>query len=695
MPRPRSLSDIPEARALTAPVLAGVPRRSGLRRWWGVIPLVVIGLLLALRAVLHVPPLERLAIVPGEAGDPPGTTAYAGSIAITRGGPVLIGFQAAQPARVTFAGVELRGQGVVKQRIIVPHGATAIRFAARPGARLLWSPVGRRGDLEYVPSSSLSPEPPERASFDATFNAPGTARLDGLIALAILMTILATLGVLVRRRLAAVSRDVWIAMAVIFVVGVVIRCLDLGGAGPTWDEDVNWVAGRNYVTNLLALDVSERSWIWNYEHPPVMKYLAGIGAQVADGFGPARAISAVLVALGCALLVPIGVRLYRFRVGVLAALIATLLPPYLAHGRVVGHEAPTVLWWSLGIVLALGVHDYLPADDRAALRTLRNRLTWVGVVVGIAVASRFVNGLLGPLVALIVVVQAPPRWRRATIGWGAAVMPLAAVFTLYAVWPRLWPHPLQALQAALAKLDVLHAPEPFLGTITATPGPHYFVVYLVATLPVGVLLAVLLFAVRAARQRDRAALLVTAWLVIPLVVSLSPVRQDGVRYVMPCLAALAVMAAAGLDGLATLVERRFRATFRALAALLLAYLAATAVRTHPYYLDYFGEHTGGAGTVTARRWFETAWWGEGLDRGIAYVNTHADPNALVSRDCIEPSHLAWFREDLWRPASRADATWIVAYAPERRPCPIPAGFTRVHATVHDGTVIVAVYRRTP
>ena len=71
--------------------------------------------------------------------------------------------------------------------------------------------------------------------------------------------------------------------------------LDLGGAGQTWDEDVNWAAGRNYVTNLLDGDFSVLAWRWNYEHPPVMKILAGIGAQLADGFGPARALSALWV----------------------------------------------------------------------------------------------------------------------------------------------------------------------------------------------------------------------------------------------------------------------------------------------------------------------------------------------------------------------------------------------------------------
>jgi len=709
--RPRTLDDHVEAirpeRAAPLPraqTLGDPPR--GVGRFWGLIPLAVCALLFGLRAGLHTPPLDQLAPVASDPSDPPGTEAFAGSIAIARGGPVYLGFQSDTLARLTFAGRELRGSGLKKERFLVMHGAASIRFAAPPGARLVWSPVGRRGDPEYVPARSLAPDPPERATFDA----PGTAPLDGAIALGLLVTLVASLCVVARRRLAAVSRDTWIAMGAILVAALLVRLVGLGDAGQTWDEDVNWAAGRNYVTNLVALDFSERSWIWNYEHPPVMKLLDGIGAQLADGFGPARMLSALWVALGCALLVPIGARLYRFRVGVLAAGIAALLPPLVAHGQVVGHEAPTVLWWSLGIVLSLGVHDYLPANDRRALRTLQYRLAWIGVVIGVAIASRFVNGLLGPLCALIVVLQAPRRWRMTTIGWGAALMPIVAIATVYVLWPRLWLHPFANLDAAFVKLDTKHAAEPFLGAMTTSPGPHYFLVYLFATLPVGILLGVAAWLARGGHagwrairsrspetwDRARASLVMFAWLVIPLAgIMLSPVRQDGVRYVMPCIVALAVIAAAGFDAVATWIKLEH--AFAAIAAIAVCYLGITVMRTHPYYLDYFGEHTGGAGAVAASRSFETAWWGEGLDRAVAYVNEHAAPSApvLTPSACIEPYHMAWFREDLWAAMTPNvnQAKWIVSYAPATRGCRLPTDARKVYEVTHDGVTLAAVFRR--
>jgi 4-amino-4-deoxy-L-arabinose transferase-like glycosyltransferase len=686
-------------------------------RWWGVAPALAVVALLALRACVAAPPLDNLAPAPADPRDPPGTHAVAGSLYIARGGPVIVGFVAPQPARLVIgsgdpvrggapAVKELVGRGQVKERIVLPAGPIAIRFAAPPGARLVWSPVGRRGDPEYVPASSLSPEPPERARFGAW---TGAAPLDGIIASLLLVTLVATLVALARHRLRLVPRRMWLAMAAIFIMACGARWIGLCAFGQTWDEDVNWAAGKNYITNVLALDFALPSWIWNYEHPPVMKYLAGIGAQFADGYGPARALSAVWVALGCALLVPIGARLYSLRVGILAAAIAALLPPLVAHGQIVGHEAPTVLWWALAILLALTIHDAKPGGgdasglDTASPRTVRVRLVWLGVVIGIAVASRFVNGLVGVLAFVIAVERAPrPRMLRTTIE-GALIMPATAALTLYAIWPRLWEHPIASLEASLAKLSQPHSLEPFLGAITNQPGPHYFVAYLIATLPVGILAGVILYLVRAARDRDRAALVVAAWFVIPLAVVFSPVRQDGVRYVMPCILALAVGAAAGFDMVATAISSRLThgrsphgaRVFPALGAAVVLYLAITVARVHPYYLDYFGEHVGGAGTVAKKRMFETAWWGEGLDRAVGYVNERAAPGARVYRNCIEPVHLAWFRYDLWTPMTSdpAQADWIVTYSPAIRPCPKPADARRVFVVEAQGAALAEVWQR--
>ena len=65
------------------------------------------------------------------------------------------------------------------------------------------------------------------------------------------------------------------------------------------------------------------------------------------------------------------------------------------------------------------------------------------------------------------------------------------------------------------------------------------------------------------------------------------------------------------------------------------------------------------------------------------------------RECIEPAHLAWFREDLWTPMTRdpREATWLVAYAPQTRACPVPPDATKVFEVASDGGVLATVYQR--
>lgn len=660
------------------------------RRTWGVIPVALIGALLATRAYLAPEPLAHLVAQPAGPSDPPGCLVYTGSLFIARAGPVIIGFQSRDQARLTVAptqssnALHLVGVGIVKDRLVLPVGPVAIRFAAPAGARLLWSPVGRRGDLEYVPASSLAPDPPQRAAFSSW---AGTSPVDGSVAAAMVIVVVATLLLLARNRLAGVPRATWIAMAAVFVVACGVRLIGLGDQGQTWDEDVNWSAGRNYVTNLLALDGSADSWQWNYQHPPMMKLLYGIAAQFADGFGPARVLSAMWMSIAVALLVPIGTRLFNRRVGWLAGLIAAGLPPLVAHGQIVGHESPSLMWWMVAMVLALTVHDGQPGPQ-----AMRMRLVWIGIAIGIAAASRFISGLVGPLCIAIVAVTAPPAQRWRTTGQALLVLPVSAAATLYAIWPWLWGHPWRAITASLAKLSVAHASEPFLGSVTAHPGPHYFIAYLGATLPAGIAIGVVAFVVRIVRQPDvRSSGLVAAWLAVPLIVAASPVRQDGVRYVLPCVAGLAVAAAAGFD----FMTARWRRAVAPAAVAIAAYLAITLARSQPYYLDYFAEHVGGAGTVAGRGWFETAWWGEGLDRAVTYVNTHAAPGARVFRECIGPSHLAWFRGDLWptmvRDVDQAD--WIISYSPTARRCPIPSTMRSVFAISADGALLGEVWQR--
>jgi hypothetical protein len=206
--------------------------------------------------------------------------------------------------------------------------------------------------------------------------------------------------------------------------------------------------------------------------------------------------------------------------------------------------------------------------------------------------------------------------------------------------------------------------ELFLGKQQDAP-LTYFPIYLAVTMPAGLLAAVLLGLGRLPWRRREApteigqvALLL--WFLAPFVVALSPMARDGVRYLYPALAPACLLAALGVDtiaaGAARLVRRPalqtgFCAVLGTAAGL---YTLHAALSVHPYYLDYYNELVGGPEKVERKRWFEIAWWGEGLTAACSYINRTAPSGAKV-QVMANPRHLIQLRPDLvWDDYARAD-----------------------------------------
>jgi 4-amino-4-deoxy-L-arabinose transferase-like glycosyltransferase len=643
--------------------------------------------LLALRHALAEEPLARLRA---------DETGLHGSWYFPRGGPYILAFDTDGPAELEIDGVRVvAGAQRASARVVYAAGVHGVTFRGPAGARLLWHPPGRRGALEYVPPSSLSPDEPARAHFGA---GAGASRGDATIATLILM-ILAAAGVLLARP--KIDRRTWMIVGGVFAFALLVRLVGLSAAGQTWDEDEYWSAGRNYLVNFLSLDFSDASWRWNFEHPPITKYIGGLGALWQDGYDVARALFAALSAGTCALAAAIAMRLFpsdegRERVGLLAGLACALTPHLIGHAHVVGHETPSTFFWALAVYLCLRVHE----DRTTSVR----RLAWVGVVLGLAVATRFANLLLAPVIGVTLLCCAPAAERLRTLWLGALIAPFAGLATFVAVWPRLWTHPFLHLNEAWLKLRIPHTPEPYLGAYTTTPTWHYFAVYTLAVTPVVLLAAAFVGgAWRGIARRERGWLVVLVWLLVPYGIAWSPVRQDGVRYVLPALVPLAIAAAAGFDQLCAALAPRIRRAPAALVGALAAYLLLTCARIHPYYLDYFAEAVGGTGRVQERKLFETGWWGEGIASAVDHVNANAAPGAKLYK-LLQPTHVNWFRDDLFRAevGSPAAADWIVVndagifandVLARRPPFVLPPDAQLVHDVRAGGASLVRVYRR--
>jgi 4-amino-4-deoxy-L-arabinose transferase-like glycosyltransferase len=646
---------------------------------------IVAGALLAIAALLLgrratvTEPLDRLRA---------DETGRHGAWWFPRGGPYILGFDAPGPAELAIDGVLIAsGAGRQSARVVYEPGAHAVSFRGPAGSELLWHPPGRRGALELVPSSSLSPEPPASARFGAGV---GAARTDALFAWAIVLVVLAAALALKRPRL---DRSTLVPALAILALALAVRLWGLSAAGQTWDEDEYWSSGRNYLDNWLGLDFRPAAWRWNFEHPPITKVLAGLGALWQDGYAVARALFASLSAATCVLVWAIARRWFGGLAGVAAGVACALTPHLIGHARVVGHETPSVFFWTLAVWLSLRA----AGPEGLVVR----RLVWVGVALGLACATRFANLLVAPVIGAALLASVPARERLRTLLVGGAVVPTVAVATFVAVWPRMWTRPLAHLDEAWQKLRLPHGAEPYLGHYTTDPPWHYFPVYVAAVTPVVLLACALgLGAWRAATRRERGFLVLAPWLLLPFGMAWSPVRQDGVRYVLPVLVPLAIAAGAGV----ALLGERIAAFGRAprLASAMVAvfglYLAITAARIAPYQLDYYGEATGGAGVAQGRQLFEVGWWGEGIGEAVDVVNRSAPIGAKLYKR-LTPNHVNWFRADLWRNEVRepALADWIVVNDAGLRELGgrfvLPDGAELVHDVRAGGASLVRVYRR--
>ncbi|MCC6996967.1 MAG: glycosyltransferase family 39 protein [Deltaproteobacteria bacterium] len=638
---------------------------------------------------------------------------WTGTIWLPRGGAYKFGLEADQAAELSLDGVKLAearlGGPLEVARKVLPAGPhpVTVRYVkgARAGLlRLTWLPPGRRGDMEYVPPSVLSPTsaaPPAAGR--------GAFRRDAALMWAVVLAALLFAGVLGRRGLRAASeriathaetRAAAYAGLAVFALALLWRLWGLMDQGQTWDEDVYWSSGRNYLENLLAWDLREASWRWNFEHPPLTKYLAGLGALWADGFGPARAIFAALSAGTAVIAFALARRWFGLRAGVLAGITCALSPHLIGHGLVIGHETPSVFLWTAGVWMMW--HALETRCWKALLAA--------GAIAGLAVSVRYPNGLLfGLYISLFVIHEvrrAPttddgtgrPRWRLGH--WLAlAAIPLVAAAVFALLWPRMWGAPLRHLSESWAKLQKTHGKELFLGRMTEHPGPAYFPLYLLVTAPLGVLLGALAFVAlvaRGARKHARAALALLAWLLVPFAMALSPVVQDGVRYILPALVPLAIAAGAGMAALGELLARRIPVAARwaghAVGGAFALYLVVTAARIAPYYLDYYGEHVGGPRTVAARRWFETGWWGEGITGALDWVSARAPLGTRVGLH-VTPNHFTWRRHDLWiEPLGPLDGDLLVQNHFAEAPLSAP-GWTVVHEECAQGAVLVRVLAR--
>jgi hypothetical protein len=219
--------------------------------------------------------------------------------------------------------------------------------------------------------------------------------------------------------------------------------------------------------------------------------------------------------------------------------------------------------------------------------------------------------------------------------WGFIPYGIIAILTMIALWPFLWPNPierflftLQAMSETSANLKIL-----FMGqALPAYDLPRrYFPTLLLTTLtePTWILFAVGVIAVlyKSFQQKmlDTKLITILAWfgIVIMLLVGLNPPNSDGYRHYLFMLPPVFLFAGLGMQEIIKRINLQWlRYGFAALILLPAIYHGIT---LHPYQYAYYNSYIGG--TDSAFREYETDYWLTCYKEAVEDFNEVAPQNA--------------------------------------------------------------------
>lgn len=183
-----------------------------------------------------------------------------------------------------------------------------------------------------------------------------------------------------------------------------------------------------------------------------------------------------------------------------------------------------------------------------------------------------------------------------------------------------------------------------------------------------------------------------------------PMKQDGIRYVLPALVPAALMSGVGAWWLVSKaseavqratedkrVKKGTRAVAWALCLSLLAESVWACFSIHPYYIDYYNAFWGGTANVANHRLLEFSWWGEGVTKAADWMNRKLPKGARVALE-VPARHMMALRADLVVVSSPVQAHTLVR-AGEALRKPPPTGFSLVYSEKAAGVPVVQIFSR--
>ena len=420
----------------------------------------------------------------------------------------------------------------------------------------------------------------------------------------------------------------------VFIFALSVRYWRIGDMGETWDEFAYVSRGNDFIQLLVKFDFKNNIWYDLPDHPPLARYLYGLGS-IADVNGKlpngkngfdydlfwSRSVSILFSSLAVVVVCLIGVEFISTLTGVLAGIFMATIPFYLGLSQLVTLESIVVFFFTLTIYIFLKFLD----------KRSKKLLVFSGISLGMALSAKITNILIIPTM-VAAIAMAKFYKNKITYGVGIYKDMLLIIFisivTFVILWPPFIVNPILMLSkmAAFRSHDAVPK-ELFFGSFAPVP-IWYFVIYFFITTPLIVLVMFFVGVIICLRRKNWVLTSILLWFAVPFIQSFYPFKQNGLRYIAEIYAPLSLIVAVGTSSIINKFTKDF--LYQALFVLGIAfYFFIMLLRIAPYYLDYFNFFVGGAQGVYEHRLFSLSWWGEGQKEAAVYLSQHANYGSKV------------------------------------------------------------------
>lgn len=428
---------------------------------------------------------------------------------------------------------------------------------------------------------------------------------------------------------------IWLIPVCIFLIALGVRLWDINAQGETWDEIAYFNASKSYMRNLKNLDFNAQHWNANKEHPPIAKYIYGLGSLSAYlnhelDYTNGRILSAIMGALTILIIYFFAKDLFSIRVATLSSAILIFLPQFIGLNKVYGLDTPTTLFFVLTIYLF----------TKAIINSSDKFYILSGISLGLAIATRYNNALLFillPIIFLILKTKDILSGKDRRFLWYILIIPLLALLVLFLSWPWLWKDTLAHWNTTIGHWGGIK--EIFFGEIVS-PGYSYYFVYFLITIPILILLLLIPFLFNIFKNKNN--YIILAWILTMFLVVLSPTKQNGIRYIIAIYPAVAIASSVGFFYLF-----KNKLSIIICLSILMIYLISINIFYHPYYLNYFNESVGGIKKVYEQKLFPIGYWGEGLEEACRWISDKSPADSTIFIN-TSPNHTTGgkLRDDL-------------------------------------------------